>query len=240
MLTLIDFDSEITYHYTMEFLAKEIENMVNAFKEMNIKPDVDSPQSFIDWMSDYHDSAMPMHIPKLSLFSGSGATSFQLWHYEVRCLLQHGYPADKILQAIRQSLKGEASRIVMNLGIDATLSDILTRLDSVYGLVDRAEAILAEFYSARQKPTEDVSSWSCRLEDIMCRVLQTKEIESNEKDSMLHNMLWIGLQPSLKKITGYLFDSIQSFDELRVALRRVEQEHAIDRDNCVQHGNSMA
>jgi hypothetical protein len=106
----------------------------------------------------------------------------------------------------------------MNLGMDATLSDILTRLDSVNGPVNRAEAILAEFYSEREKTTENVSSWSCRLEDIMCRVIQTKEIESNEKDSMLHNMLWIVLQPSLKKITGYLFDSIQSFDELRVAL----------------------
>jgi hypothetical protein len=69
----------------------------------------------------------------------------------------------------------------------------------------------------------------------VCRVIQTQEIEFSEKDSMLHNMLWIGLQPSQKKITGYLFDSIQSFDELRVTLRRVEQEHTIDRHNCVQH-----
>jgi hypothetical protein len=66
----------------------------------------------------------------------------------------------------------------------------------------------------------------------MCRVLQTKEIESSEKDSMLHST-------SLKKITGYLFDSIQSFDELRMALRRVEQEYTIDKDDCVQHENSM-
>ncbi|XP_056017057.1 uncharacterized protein LOC130053684 [Ostrea edulis] len=127
----------------------------------------------------------------------------------------------------------------MNLGVEATLSDILTRLDSVYGLVDRTEAILAEFYSARQKPTEDVSSWSCRLEDIMCKVRQIKDIDSSEKDSMLHNMLWIGLEPSLKNITRYLFDSIQRFDELRVALRRVEQEHKNDRDNPVENRNSM-
>ena len=235
----LDTYSAIAYICSMEFSAKEIENIVNAFKEMDVKPNVDSPQSFIDWMSEYHDSSLPLHIPKLSLFSGSGATSFQQWHFEVRWLLQDGYPTDRILQAIRQSLKGEACRIVMNLGVEATLTDILTRLESVYGLVDRAEALLAEFYSARQKPDEDVSSWSCRLEGIMCKVRQIKDIDSSEKDSMLHNMLWIGLEPSLKNSTRYFFDSIQTFDELRVALRRVEQERRIDRDNSVEIKNSV-
>ncbi|XP_061194898.1 catenin beta-like [Saccostrea echinata] len=232
-------DSEITYSSIMEFSAKEIDNIVTAFKELDVKPNVDSPQSFIDWMVDYHEFVWPIHIPKLSLFSGKGATSFQVWHYEVRCLMQEGYPTDKILQAIRQSLKGEASRTVMNLGVEATLSDILARLDSVYGLVDRAEAILAEFYSAQQKPSENVTSWSCRLEDIMCKVRQTKDIDHTERNLMLHNMLWIGLKPSLKHITGYLYDSIQSFEELLVALRRVEQEHLVNSDCPMENRNSM-
>ncbi|XP_062587320.1 uncharacterized protein LOC134248953, partial [Saccostrea cucullata] len=127
----------------------------------------------------------------------------------------------------------------MNLGVEATLSDILARLDSVYGLVDRVEAVLADFYSARQKPDEDVTSWSCRLEDIMCKVRQTKDIDSSERNSMLHNMLWIGLNSSLKDITGYLFNSIQSFDELRTALRRVEQEHLVRSDIHKEDRNSM-
>jgi hypothetical protein len=178
-----------------------------------------------------------MHIPKLSLFSGSGAASFQLWHYEVQCLLQHWYPVDRILQAIRQSLKGEASRIVMDLGIKATLSDTLTRLEYLWTFQQTRGYSCGILFSATEAhwTTEDASSWSCRLEDIMCRVLETKYTESSEKDSMLHMMLWIDLQPSLKKITGYLFDSIQSFHELWVALRGVEQEHTIDRYNCFQH-----
>jgi hypothetical protein len=57
---MIDFNIEITYHFTVEFSAKEIENIVIAFKEMNFKPDLDAPQSFIDWMSDYYDSVLPM------------------------------------------------------------------------------------------------------------------------------------------------------------------------------------
>jgi hypothetical protein len=51
---------EITYHFTMEFSAKQIENIVIDFKELNFKPDLDAPQSFIDCMPDYHDSALPM------------------------------------------------------------------------------------------------------------------------------------------------------------------------------------
>jgi SPX domain protein involved in polyphosphate accumulation len=70
----------------MELSETEISNIVGAFKELNVKPNLESPEDFISWMSDYHKSVLIQHVPKLSLFSGTanGATSFQLWQYEVQ------------------------------------------------------------------------------------------------------------------------------------------------------------
>ena len=42
---------------------------------------------------------------------------------------------------------------------------------------------------------------------------------------MLHSLLWTGLKPSLKDISGQKYDAIKDFDALRVALRQVENDH---------------
>ena len=39
-------------------------------------------------------------------------------------------------------------------------------------------------------------------------------------------MFWSGLRQELKDVSAYQFDSIKSFDELRIALRRIERQHA--------------
>ena len=39
-------------------------------------------------------------------------------------------------------------------------------------------------------------------------------------------MFWSGLRQELKDVSAYQFDSIKSFDELRMALRRIERQHA--------------
>ena len=60
---------------------------------------------------------------------------------------------------IRQSLREEAGRVVMRLGVNATIPQILAKLDSIYRDVDKKEQLLAEFYSARQRDGEDITSW---------------------------------------------------------------------------------
>jgi hypothetical protein len=96
----------------------------------------------------------------------------------------------------------------------------------VYGTVEVKEFILATFYSARQQETEDVSVWACRLKDILASAVPLKQIQAKDVESMLRAMLWTGLKPSLKAVSGHKFDTIQQFDELRIALRRLEQDHA--------------
>ena len=138
-----------------------------------------------------------------------------------------------IAQAIRRSLKGEAGRIVMRLGPYATVEQILGKLSCIYGDVEEKEAILGEFYGARQKQNENVTEWSCRLEDILSKATMNGEVPASNSDKMLHDMLWKGLRSELKDITHYEKERYSSFDQLRVALRRIEKENHPDVDKKI-------
>lgn len=51
---------------------------------------------------------------------------------------------------------------------------------------------------------------------------------------MLRNMFWQGLKPSLKDISGYKFEKITDFDQLRVEIRKLEQDHLHPEANITQ------
>ena len=125
-----------------------------------------------------------------------------------------------ILQAVRRSVRGEAGNLVRRLGTGATVTQILETFGSVYVEVDTKAHLLAKFYSARQDESEDITKWSCRLEDILSNAVDRKIIEPEKVNEMLRNMFWQGLKPSLKDISGYLVDKIKDFDKLTVEMRK--------------------
>lgn len=166
--------------------------------------------------------------PKVSNFSGdtSKDVAFDLWVYEVKCLLKEGvHTDDSIQQAVRKSLRGEAGRIAMRLGPDATLDDIITKLRGVFGLVETSETLLTDFYAARQRNDEGVVPWGCRLEDLLDRARQQGVVEQKNMNDMLCTKFWGGLTRKLKDASRYKFDTIRDFDKLRVELRTVEQDY---------------
>ena len=69
------------------------------------------------------------------------------------------------------------------------IGNILTKLDSIHGDIDKKETILAEFYSAKQKEDKDVSKWACRLNDILSRVIKQHQIHDRDANEMHKNML---------------------------------------------------
>ena len=71
----------------------------------------------------------------------------------------------------KESSLGEADNVLKRLGPKATVDDILQKFAGVYGKIDEDDDTLAEFYSACQKEGEDVSSWGCRLEDLLDRAI---------------------------------------------------------------------
>lgn len=103
---------------------------------------------------------------RLPTFSGEdepakGEVNFELWKYEVNCLLQEGvHSIDTIRQAIRRSLKGRAAAILQRMGTNPPIQKIVDKLNGIYGSVDAGQTTLAEFYAAKQKTDESVASWS--------------------------------------------------------------------------------
>lgn len=173
--------------------------------------------------------------PKITYFSGTGTkgdTTYDVWRYNVKCLLREQlYRPDVLHSAIRQSLRNEAARVIMRLGTDATIDQILDKLDSIYGNVDKKEELMAEFYGARQRQDEDITSWSCRLEDIIGKAQDLGLVPEEDIDKMLHSMLWTGLRQDLKDISSHKYDTVKGFDQLRVVLRQIEKDHLPQKVN---------
>lgn len=232
--------------------SEEAKQLLTAFQQLGVKPKSDSPEALKQWMFDYLNSTGSLqpkeeqpstaattvkevtntvvnNIPRISFFSGEpdakSDTSFELWKYEVTCLMNdQTYSPDIVLHAVRKSLKGEAALIVMRLGVHARVSDIIDKLHGVFGNVEQSEDLLAKFYSSHQHHDEDIATWSCRLENLLHKALGQCQINPKVVPEMLRKKFWNGLRESLKSRSGHKFDTITDYDELRIHMRRIEYD----------------
>ncbi|KAL8603126.1 hypothetical protein ACOMHN_059298 [Nucella lapillus] len=105
------------------------------------------------------------HLPRLSIFSGTstkeGEATFDLWHYEVKCLERSQYTEATILEAVRRSLRGEAARVAMRLGPSTTLNQLVAKFSSIFRSVLDDEDVLVAFYSAQQGEVKKVDTRVC-------------------------------------------------------------------------------
>ena len=168
--------------------------------------------------------------PRVSTFWGTStqkdATPYEVWRYEVECYLSDtSHSEEAILEAIRRSLKGDAAKVSMRLGPKAEVRDIIEKFDGLYGTVATEGTLLSQFYSAQQNQDEDVTSWSCRLEDTIQKVYERGLLDRTTTREMLRSKLWSGLRnETLKNATRHKYDLIKNYDELVIEIRSVEQE----------------
>ena len=73
----------------------------------------------------------------------------------------------------------------MRIDLDANIDDIIRKLDSIYGSVDRKEMLLTQFYGARKEKDEDICHWSCRLERIIGKCVDRGLVHRSEVDQNL-------------------------------------------------------
>lgn len=233
-----------------DLTKEEGEQLVEVLNRLKIKPKFDTAEELQNWLTSYGAdpsvktepgepvtttvTAKIPHRPRISLFFGDnvkGEATYAQWVYEVKCLLiEKAHGPQVLAEAVRNSLRGEAKNLVRRLGYCPAIPEILEKFESVYGEVDTKEHLLAKFYSAKQDENEDVTKWSCRLEEILASAVERKMVEPSKINEMLRTMFWQGLKPSLKDISGYLFDKILDFDKLRVEIRKIEQDHL--KTNC--------
>ena len=115
----------------------------------------------------------------------------------------------------------------MRLGVKATIEDLLIKLDGVYGIVEPSQSLLSQFYSAKQEDDEDIARWACRLEDLLDhaqRTSRTRRMTPATTNEMLCQKFWSGLKPALYEASRHKYDTIKSFGDLVIALRRIELE----------------
>ena len=175
--------------------------------------------------------AQPFNIPKLPFFSGSeepqkGETTYEVWSFEVKCLQNSNHlPEHVLLQAIRNSLKGAARSMLVPLGENASVDDILNKLDGFYGNVSTTETLIQSFYNDFQKDTESIVSYGSRLEQTLSRAVRCGHVDFAAKDAMLRSKFWTGLKSKeLRNSTRHLYDSVTDFQQLLKEIRKVEQE----------------
>ena len=179
-------------------------------------------------------SAAPVYNPpKLPFFSGAeepnkGETSYEVWNYEVKCLQKADYlPESVLLHSIRASLRGAARELLVPMGEDASVDEVLEKLDGFYGNVSTAETIIQSFYNDFQKERECVASFGSRLEQTLSRAIRYGHMELSAKDSMLRSKFWTGLKSQqLRNSTRYLYDTYKDFPSLLREIRKVEQEES--------------
>jgi hypothetical protein len=121
-------------------------------------------------------------------------------------------------------VSGKAGDLLVTLDPSATVDDILAKFDSVYGQIDGETDVLASFYTAQQGHNETVVDWSCRIEGLFARAQRMTNITGTEEG--LRQMFWTGLQQPLKTASLYYYETVKPFDELRKAVRKVEQQQA--------------
>lgn len=114
---------------------------------------------------------------------------------------------------------------MMRLGPVDNIDEILQKFDSIYGNILGTEDILAEFYSAMQKDTEYCATWSIRLEDLINRAITKGKVSAIDAKEALRTMFYKGLRQDLRDISGHLFQTFLDFDQLRIAVRKLELEH---------------
>lgn len=181
------------------------------------------------------ETSSSLQVPKIDIklpfFSGDqppmkGDVTYDVWHYETKCLVSDSSLSQPVmLQIIRRSLRGSARQVLIPLGEKATMMEILQKLDTLFGNVATNESIMQTFYSESQKPTENVTTYGCRLETLLQVAVESGHVSKAARNDMLRSKFWTGLRnDKLKLMTRHKYDSITSYDMLLREVRAAEQE----------------
>lgn len=170
------------------------------------------------------------HLPKIPQFSGTttiskGEISYPEWRFEINCLLNDPEMTESLIfQAIRSSLRGTARKMLLPMGEKATVEQIMTKLDSLYGETSSHEMLMQEFFNLSQNDDESVTDYGCRLELALQSAIENGYLACKERDCHLRHQLWHGLHSErLKDQTHHKFDSVRTYDQLLKEIRVVER-----------------
>ena len=94
---------------------------------------------------------------------------------------------EHVLRAIRTSLKGTARSMLVPLGENASIDDILNKLDGFNGNVSSGETLIQSFYSDYQKDSETIVAYGSRFKPTLPRAIRNGHTVLVAKDAMLRS-----------------------------------------------------
>lgn len=108
------------------------------------------PKVVTDELVDQASKTEVTHLvkPYVNSFSGIDPTpknesTFEEWRLETQYLMDSSvYPAYIVNQAIRNSLRGQARKVLVTLGAKATSKEIKEKLECIFGNVATEESVL--------------------------------------------------------------------------------------------------
>ena len=165
-----------------------------------------------------------LHKMKLMQISKIFQNTNARWRSEVQIILSAGiYQEPMIMTNVRRSLRGRAADVLLTMGTEVRVQQVLDRFDVRFGDVCPTDMTLEQFFTARQLPTESMSAWGCRLEEIVSKIKYPGSAEAAH--SMLRSRYWTGIYSD--KICNALrhnFDDGADFESLLRQARIAEQE----------------
>lgn len=179
----------------------------------------------------HHGWFPPTSVARLSCqFSGDGSkgdVKYALWRQEVVSLLASGIYSDvQVMMAIRRSLRGLASDVLLTLRPDATTTELLVAMDNKFGNVLPVSKLQEQFWSQKQSSTESITNWACRLEDLAARIQdQDSTLTTEGAAHMVQEKFVSGLHNQrIHDGLRHIVYSGASFNEILVQARILELE----------------
>ena len=176
----------------------------------------------------FHFGNANVNSIRVSTFSGgSKDCSFEQFRYDVQSLVKQGCPEGAILTAIRRSIKDQAQEILLHMGEEATVADILCRYEMMFGDVNPSHVLLAQFYAAEQLSSETMTAWYARLEDLASRIIRKDAsiITPDNYDIIVNTQFWTKMyNEQMKNALRHKFDVMSNHSQFVVEARKVESE----------------
>ena len=165
--------------------------------------------------------------PKLGFFSGEGhknEASYPQWRSEVESVVKTGiYQEAMVITNMRRSLRGRAADVLLAMGSDVNVRQILEKCDVRFGDVFPNDVTLEQFFTARQLPSESMVAWGCRLEELLSWVRDPSSVSAAR--SMLRSRYWSGIYSDrFQNALRHHFDDGADFESLLKYARIAEQE----------------
>ena len=168
-----------------------------------------------------------LKFPRISLFygePGKGEVSYRAWRYEVNCLIKDKtYSHASMLLGIRRSLRGEAADMVMRLGEEAKVEEILELFQSSFGNIESPESTLKKFHACEQGENEPVVKYASRVEEMFSRAVELGALARTQQ-ILLKSVFYEGLNVELKIASAFKYETTSDYNMFKAEIRKLEQE----------------